>query len=1260
MDFYRIVKAEPDKKGVVAVFPDYTPNGFSDLMIRGGSFYAIWDNDKNTWSTDEYDTPRLVDADLRQHVSELPPPEAGRYDVKWMDSFSSMSWIKFKSFVNSVADRYHALDRKLVFLGEETEKTDYVTKSLPYKLEKKTTPAWDELVDVLYTPLERQKIEWAIGSVVAGESRNIQKFLVFYGSAGTGKSTILNIIEKLFVGYASTFDAKALGANNGTFATEAFKHNPLVAIQHDGDLSRIEDNTKLNSIVAHEDIMINEKFKSAYPLKIDSFLFMGTNKPVRITDSRSGLVRRVIDVHPTGNRVSADHYLNLMSQIDFELGGIAHRCLDIYRGLGKNYYNAYRPVEMMAQTDYFYNFVASAYDIFEEQGGVTTNQAWGMFKEFCDEQKIDTKMPQFKFREELKNYFNSFEQRVKIDGQWFWGWYSGFDTKRFIQHDMADARTEAVEMDSDISILDEVLEALPAQYGRVDKHGDEVPEKRWDSVKTTLKDLDTRTLHYVKVPQNHIVIDFDLTDDSGEKSLERNLEAASGWPTTYGELSKGGNGVHLHYLYDGDTSLLSSKFEEGIEVKVFNGNSSLRRRLSRCNNTPIATISSGLPLKEKKMLNEDTIKSERGLRDLIVRNLRKEVHPGTKPSIDFIHHILEQAYESGIDYDVSDMKASLIKFALGSTNQSERCLETVTRMKFSSEGEADSVDPSDVKDGRIVFYDVEVYPNLFGIVWKYEGDAPLVTMINPTPQEVEALFKYKLVGFNNRKYDNHILYARSLGYSNEALYKLSKKMINNEPNSTFGEAYNVSYTDIYDYASEKMTLKKWQIKLGITHKEMDIPWDEPVPEERIDDVMSYCANDVATTEAVHNARKADFTARLILADLSGLTPNHTTNQHSGAIIFGKNKRPQPSFVYTDLSELFPGYVFDRGASTYKGEIVGEGGYVYSEPGIYEDVALLDVASMHPTSIENLNLFGQEYTQKFSDLKSARMAIKHQDFDVARTMLNGKLAKFLEDTSEAKALSDALKIVINSVYGLTSAKFDNVFRDPRNKDNIVAKRGALFMIDLKYAVMEQGFNVAHIKTDSIKIPNATPEIIDFVEEFGKKYGYDFEHEATYDKFALVNDAVYVARKGGKWDAVGAQFQQPYVYKTLFTKEEVEFEDLCVPKSILKGSLYLNFEAEVPMAFTDDNNVRFIGRTGLFCPVVEGVGGGALYRVAEDKAHSVTGTKGYLWKEAEQTKRDEIDMLFFDKQAKDAIKTIEKFGSFDDLVGNEPKENDGSPS
>jgi hypothetical protein len=315
------------------------------------------------------------------------------------------------------------------------------------------------------------------------------------------------------------------------------------------------------------------------------------------------------------------------------------------------------------------------------------------------------------------------------------------------------------------------------------------------------------------------------------------------------------------------------------------------------------------------------------------------------------------------------------------------------------------------------------------------------------------------------------------------------------------------------------------------------------------------------------------------------------------------------------------------------------------------VALLDVASMHPTSIELLNLFGK-YTPVFSELKEARLAIKHEDYDRARQLLGGRLSEFLgDDRSDGEALSYALKIVINIVYGLTSAKFDNPFRDPRNKDNIVAKRGALFMIDLKHEVQARGFTVAHIKTDSIKIPDASPEIIDFVVDYGKKFGYTFEHEATYEKFCLVNDAVYIAKNGGKWSATGAQFQHPYIFKTLFTGEEIEFDDLCETKQVTQGSMYLDFDAvQKPAALPQYR--QFVGRTGRFVPVTPESGGGLLYRVKDGKDYAVTGTKGYFWLEADVAKSlgedVEVDMGYFEHLQLEAIKAIRRFGDFDEFV------------
>ena len=379
-----------------------------------------------------------------------------------------------------------------------------------------------------------------------------------------------------------------------------------------------------------------------------------------------------------------------------------------------------------------------------------------------------------------------------------------------------------------------------------------------------------------------------------------------------------------------------------------------------------------------------------------------------------------------------------------------------------------------------------------------------------------------------------------------------------------------------------------------------------------------------------------------------------------------------------IKPFFPGYLFENGISTYRGEEVGEGGYVYAEPGIYTNIALLDIASMHPSSIVAENLFGDEYTKRFFDILNTRILIKHGKFEEARKLFDGKLSPYLTDENQAETLSKALKIAINSVYGLTSAGFENPFRDIRNVDNIVAKRGALFMVNLKHAVQEKGFTVAHIKTDSIKIPNATKDIISFIMDYGREYGYNFEHEATYEKMCLVNDAVYVARytepeeceayygyipsdnaktvkkepEVRRWTTTGTQFQVPYVFKTLFSHEPIEFRDMCETKSVT-SALYLDME--------DGKDYRFVGRVGLFCPMKEGYGG-TLYRQTENKKTgekgwaNATGTKGWKWLEAEDVKEqhleDFIDRGYYRKLVDDARASIANYGDLERFISDDP--------
>lgn len=261
-----------------------------------------------------------------------------------------------------------------------------------------------------------------------------------------------------------------------------------------------------------------------------------------------------------------------------------------------------------------------------------------------------------------------------------------------------------------------------------------------------------------------------------------------------------------------------------------------------------------------------------------------------------------------------------------------------------------------------------------------------------------------------------------------------------------------------------------------------------------------------------------------------------------------------------------------------------------------------------------------------------------------------------------------------------------------------------MRTLQDEVQKRGFTVAHIKTDSIKIPDATPEIIQFVMEFGEKYGYTFEHEATYDRMCLVNDAVYIAKykdgkHAGEWTATGTQFQVPYVFKTLFTKEPIEFGDMCEAKSV-QTALYLDMNETLPdvseyekerdklwklitdkqklnepmkeecdrveelsKLISEGHNYIFVGKIGQFCPIKPGCGGGLLMREKDGKYYAATGSKGFRWLESEMVrelgKEDDIDRSYYDNLVNDAVDTISKYGDFFWFVSDDPYISKESP-
>lgn len=1313
MDFVTIV-TKSSKSGLEIV-PEFDARKSKDLMIRGGDFYAIWDEEANIWTTDEDDVIRMIDSEIEKtYKRELEKYGSNTIIFpKYLHKASTGSLDKWKHYIQKLMqENFVPLNGKVVYSNTTITKKDYASFKLPYCFEKGSIQSYETLMNVLYSPEEKEKIEWAIGCVAVGENSKVQKFVVLTGDAGTGKSTVLEIIGKLFDGYTATVNAESLGNPNSSFPLESLKGNPIVAIENEAKLDKIKNNTLLNSLISHEPVVVNTKYSKIYTQRFSCIFFFGSNGDVEITDSMSGLQRRLIDVRPTGKIIPFDEYQKLMQQIDFELGAIAYHCAEVYKA-NKHKYDSYRPIKSMRNTNLFYNFMEDNLDALKD--GISLKKAYDLYKLYCEDMGYQFVWSKMQVKKELGGYYKVLTLDTTMDGMHIRNYFSELKYEKFglEPKEVSVTETTWINFNSIDSQIDKLYSDCPAQYA--DAKGN--PQKKWENVTTILKDIDTSKLHWLQLPDTVIKIDFDKRDAEGNKSLEENIKAASLFPSTYAEISKSGQGIHLYYIWNGaePVETLSNLYSDNVEIKLSTGNRSHRRILSRCNDLPIAAINSGLPFKAEEkggsgLVDSKVMMNEKGIRTTIKRCIAKEIHPDTRSNIDWIYTILNRAYESDLAYDVSDLRQDVLIFAMGSTHQSAYCIKKVQDMQFKSKTAAM---PADVVPDthRRIFYDVEVYPNLFLICWMFDGDDELVhTMYNPTPNEVATLFGYEEVrgnidisitlrpeigGFNNRGYDDHICLHRIYGASNEKLYLISQAIIAGQNDAKLREGYHLSDFDVYDFSSDKMSLKKWEIKLKIHHQEMDIPWDQEVPVERWEEVAKYCANDVKATRAVFHHCRSDYDVRKLLAELSGLQVIDTNRMHITKFLFGDNK--YPDLVYTDLAtgeqyltkremmngrvkasriplgkpELdyineFPGYEFDsmgisldryinppeskHPKSIFMGEDPSEGGYVYSVPGMYEDVICLDVAGMHPESIIRLNKLGPA-TAKYKEVRDTRLDIKHKDFDSAKARLDGKLAKYLENEEDADALSGALKLILNSTYGIGFTSFENPVCDPTDLDNIVAKRGSLFAIALKNAVLAEGYQVVHCKTDSIKIVKPDNYIIDFVTDFGKQYGYTFEIEHRYEKFCLVNKSVYIAKNyepnkhGQLWEATGAQFAQPYVFKTLFSKEPIIFSDKCETKNV-STSMYLDMNEDLPEG---EHNYIFVGRTGLFCPMISGCGAGELLRKKDDKFSAVGGTKGYRWMESEMVEKlglwECIDNDYYRNLVDAAIADISKYGDFD---------------
>jgi hypothetical protein len=184
----------------------------------------------------------------------------------------------------------------------------------------------------------------------------------------------------------------------------------------------------------------------------------------------------------------------------------------------------------------------------------------------------------------------------------------------------------------------------------------------------------------------------------------------------------------------------------------------------------------------------------------------------------------------------------------------------------------------------------------------------------------------------------------------------------------------------------------------------------------------------------------------------------------------------------------------------------------------------------------------------------------------------------------KGIRGCVKEFCNQGYGIFTATFDTRSRNPHNNGNPVANYSACTVVKAVDAVMAHGGHVVHVKTDSLKIPAVTREVLDAAMASAVEVGQSFDIEDIYQKFLLLNKSEYAAfaQSDKSWHFRGKKFLRPYIRKMLFMHDPMSFDDYAETIAS-QGTLYL-------VNPNDPEDRQHIGKVGKFLPMASVEEGG----------------------------------------------------------------------
>lgn len=453
----------------------------------------------------------------------------------------------------------------------------------------------------------------------------------------------------------------------------------------------------------------------------------------------------------------------------------------------------------------------------------------------------------------------------------------------------------------------------------------------------------------------------------------------------------------------------------------------------------------------------------------------------------------------------------------------------------------------------LVFYDIEVYAYNAFVIFK-DIDKNVLKIFHNNFDGLRDFVKDKiLVGYNNYFYDDLVLSKMMKSWNNTQLKEFNDRIIKGENKDKTVDRCIDSLDCFQQIDVAKPGLKKIEGNMGkmILESNVSFDIDRPLTEDELKEAMFYCEYDVDTTIDIYKLRENSYfkTKEMLVKKLGNKKAKRwNTTTISGNLLTGKiiNKwaslrvpEHMMEMVDPEIKEMWRQvnlFVDDLKVKTitktmFDNDIqFGFGGLhgAPNRPIKVNNVKLLDVTSMYPNIIININALN-EATEEYRKILERRIEIKHKD----------------------KLESDALKLILNSVYGNLNNQY-SVLNNPKAAYSVcVYGQIALFELCKR---LSNTCRIININTDGVAFTTNNDRYLKVKEQWEKDFNLKLE-EDNFDLFIQKDVNNYIGVKGDKIKCKGGDVNK-YNEDKFFSNNNARIIDIAIVDYLVYGKSVLD--------------------------------------------------------------------------------------------------------